>query len=463
MTTAVVAAVVAMVAAGPRAVREAATEAPSPRAELALLDDGRDQSAAEEARAEGEGEQAERERAKQEREREKADREREKAERDRDREQEKADREEELYDRGTEALDEERWDRAVESFDRVASTSSRRADAALYWKAYAQRKAGRATEAMATLAQLRKQAPQSRWIKEADALEQEIRQGAGQRPAPERQSNDDEKLLAMNALMSMDPEQAVPMLEKFLSGNPSSRLRDRALFVLTQSGSARGRAIVADIARGKSHPDLQRQAVKYLGLFGGEESRQTLSEIYASTTDIDIKKKVLQAFMTSGDKARVLAAARGEKSPELRRAAIRQLGPMGAQSELWELYKTETSPEGKRDIIQALFVGGGGDRIMELAKTETDPDLRRNAVRTLGLLGGDRTGAMLVSIYQSDRDPQIRREALNGLFIQGNAHALVQLARAEKDPEMRREIVNKLSIMGGNKEAMEYLMEILNK
>jgi len=450
MTTAVVvAAVAAMVAAGPREAREAATEALSPRAELALLDGGLDSSAEEQARTD--------------REREKKDREREKADRERDREQERADREEEQYDRGTEALDEERWDRAVESFDRVAASGSRRADAALYWKAYAQRKAGRPTEAVATLGQLRKQAPQSKWLKEADALEQEIRQGAGQRPAPERQPDEDLKLIALNALMTSDAEQAVPMLEKFLSTGASPRLRDRALFVLTQSGSTRGRAIVADIARGKSHPDMQRTAVKYLGLFGGEESRQTLSEIYASTSDVDIKKAVLQAFMTSGDKARVLAAARGEKSPELRRAAIRQLGPMGAQSELWELYKSETTPEAKREIIQALFVSGAGDRIAELAKTETDPELRRTAVRTLGIIGSDRTGAMLVSFYQTDRDPQIRREALNGLFIQGNAHALVQLARAEKDPEMRREIVNKLSIMGGNKEALEYLMEILNK
>jgi HEAT repeat protein len=448
MTTAVVV-VAAMVAAGPREAREAATEALSPRAELALLDGGLDSSAEEQARTD--------------REREKKDREREKADRERDREQEKADREEEQYDRGTEALDEERWERAVESFDRVAATGGRRADAALYWKAYAQRKAGRPTEAMATLAQLRKTAPQSKWLKEADALEQEIRQGAGQRPAPERQPDEDLKLIALNALMTSDAEQAVPMLEKFLSTGASPRLRDRALFVLTQSGSTRGRAIVADIARGKSHPDMQRTAVKYLGLFGGEESRQTLSEIYASTSDVDIKKAVLQAFMTSGDKARVLAAARGEKSPELRRAAIRQLGPMGAQSELWELYKSETTPEAKREIIQALFVSGAGDRIAELAKTETDPELRRTAVRTLGIIGSDRTGAMLVSFYQTDRDPQIRREALNGLFIQGNAHALVQLARAEKDPEMRREIVNKLSIMGGNKEALEYLMEILNK
>jgi HEAT repeat protein len=398
-----------------------------------------------------------------ERAREQSERDRERAQRDSERAEERANRADERYERGTEALDEERWDRAIEAFDSVASMGGRRADAGLYWKAYAQRKAGRPADALATLGQLRKTAPQSKYIKEADNLEREIRQDSGRPPAPERASNDDEKLIALNALLTSNAEQAVPMLEKFLGSGASPKLRNRALFVLTQSGSPRGRAVVADIARGKSHPDLQRTAVKYLGLFGGDESRQLLSEIYASTDDTEVKKAVLQAYMTSGNKAGVLAAARGEKSPEMRRAAIRQLGPMGATAELWELYRSDPSTEARKDIIQALFVGGGGDRIAELAKTETSPELRRTAVRTLGLLGQDSTGATLVAFYQSDRDPAVRKEALRGLFIQGNAHALVQLARAEKDPEMRREIMNQLSLLGGNKEAMDYMMEILNK
>ena len=397
--------------------------------------------------------------------REQSERDREQAQGDseRDRAEERANREDERYERGTEALDEEQWDKAIDAFDSVVSMGSRRADAGLYWKAYAQRKAGRPADALATLGQLRKTAPQSKYLKEADNLELEIRQASGQRPAPERESDEDLKLIALNALLTSNADEAVPMLEKFLGSGASPKLRNRALFVLTQSGSPRGRAIVADIARGKSHPDLQRTAVKYLGLFGGDESRQVLSEIYASTDDVDVKKAVLQAYMTSGNKAGVLAAARGEKSPEMRRAAIRQLGPMGATAELWELYRTDPSTEARKDIIQALFVGGAGDRIAELAKTETSPELRRTAVRTLGLLGRDATGATLVSFFQSDRDPAVRKEALRGLFIQGNAHALVQLARAEKDPEMRREIVNQLSLLGGNKEAMDYLMEILNK
>src|SRR5262249_54254628 len=193
-------------------------------------------AAAADAQAEAAQTQAQAER---ERDRATAQRDREQARRDRerDRAQAKTDREEDFYQTGTEALDEEHWDRAIEAFDRLVALGGRRADAGLYWKAYAQNKAGRSADALATLAQLRKSAPTSTYLKEADGLEQEIRQAAGQRPAPERESDEDLKLIALNALLTTDADQAVPMLEKFLSSGSSRKLRDRALFVLTQSGS----------------------------------------------------------------------------------------------------------------------------------------------------------------------------------------------------------------------------------
>jgi hypothetical protein len=56
----------------------------------------------------------------------------------------------------------------------------------------------------------------------------------------------------------------------------------------------------------------------------------------------------------------------------------------------------------------------------------------------------------------------VRREVLNAYFIQNNATALVAAARGEKDPELKKEAVSKLSLMN-NKEATDYLMEILQK
>src|SRR6185437_3494515 len=71
-----------------------------------------------------------------------AAREKERAQRDRDREYS-------YYDQGQSALDSSKWDRAITAFDRVIEMNGPKADAALYWKAYAQNKLGQKPEALA--------------------------------------------------------------------------------------------------------------------------------------------------------------------------------------------------------------------------------------------------------------------------------------------------------------------------
>jgi HEAT repeat protein len=373
----------------------------------------------------------------------------------------KESREDEAYERGTEALDEEEWGRALEAFESVIRMAGRKADAALYWKAYTLNKAGRASDALAAIAQLRKSAPQSRWVNDARALELEIKQRSGQPTPPRAEDDEDLKLMALNGLLNSDSERALPLLEKFLTGGSSPKLRERALFVLSQSNSPRAREIVARIARGQQSPDMQETAIRYLGLFGGEESKQALADLYASSSDMSVKKAVLQSFMVSGQKARVLAAARGEKSEELRKSAIHLLGVMGAQTELWEMYQAESSIEVKKAILHALFVGGGAERLTEVARGEKNPELRKAAIHSLGVMGS-RTADVLLSIYQSDPDREIRKQVLHGLFVQGSVKPLIQIARTEKDPELRKQAVSHLSLMG-SKEATDFLVELLNK
>src|SRR6476661_3296359 len=47
------------------------------------------------------------------------------------------------YKDGTNYLNEGKWDAAAGKFDQVAALHGKRADSALYWKAYAQSKGGR--------------------------------------------------------------------------------------------------------------------------------------------------------------------------------------------------------------------------------------------------------------------------------------------------------------------------------
>ena len=166
--------------------------------------------------------------------------------------------------------------------------------------------------------------------------------------------------------------------------------------------------------------------------------------------------------MGAGEKDRLFKAAQSEQDPELRQEAVRQLGVMGAQEELWTLYQKESSLDVKKQILNAMFVGGNATRMIDLAKTEQNADLRRSAVRNLGLMGRSKTGTALNEIYASDKDPEVRKAVLQALFLQNNAEDLVALARKEQDPAMKKAIVEKLSLMK-SKVATDYLIELLNK
>src|SRR5262249_34359282 len=168
--------------------------------------------------------------------------------------------------------------------------------------------------------------------------------------------------------------------------------------------SPKAREAVAQIAKGTTNPDLQMKAIHYLGVFGGKNNGQFLADIYSSASDAGVKRAVLHSFMVSGNRERLLAAAKSEANPELRGEAIRQLGVLGAQNELWEMYQSESSTAVKENILHSMFVGGSVDRLAEVARNEKDPKLRLAAIHSLGVSGARRTGDLLVSIYESDKD-----------------------------------------------------------
>jgi HEAT repeat protein len=165
--------------------------------------------------------------------------------------------------------------------------------------------------------------------------------------------------------------------------------------------------------------------------------------------------------MMSGDKQRVLAAATTEKSPELRSEAVRLLGMMGARDELWQLYQKESSVDVRRQMLQGMMMSGDVTHLAEVANSDANIELRRQAIRQLGMAGGGgRSGETLINIYNKQTDAGVKHAALDGLFMSGNASALVTLARKETDRDLKRRIVEKLSLMN-SPEVREYMLELL--
>jgi tetratricopeptide (TPR) repeat protein len=375
---------------------------------------------------------------------------------------ERSEREADLYEDATEAIDEEDWNEALRLFSRVTEMKGTRADGAVFWSAYAMKKLGRNAEALKTVDGLKKAYPKSRWLDDAKALELELRQSRGERVAPENVGDEDLKMIAINSLMHTDPEKAFPLLEKIVrNGSTSKKIRERALFVLSQSGSARSQALLADVARGSANPDLQEEAIRYLGISGSSQNRQVLADLYGSQSSRAVKKEILKAFMISGDKARVVNLARGEKDSDLRQEAIRMLGLMGGRAELGAMYTSDNTRETREAVIEALFLAGDTQRIGELAKSEKDAHLRMEAIQKLGLMGGG-TAATLGSLYSSETDVKVKEAVIQAYFLQGNSRALIDLAKRETNRHLKTDALQKLSLMGDD-EALAYMLQILNE
>jgi len=362
-----------------------------------------------------------------------------------------------LYSDGREALDDAHYSEAASKFTELIKMKGPQTDAAFYWLAYAESRQGKRDTALSIIADLKKNYPQSKWRKDAEALEIEVRQNTGRPVDPSSQKDDDLKILALQGLMNNDSARGMQALEQYLNGSASPKEKKKALFLLVEHGSPQSQDMLEKIARGNSNPDLQRDAIQYLGMTGNTAGKQ-LNEIYSSSPDVEVKRAVIRAYLMSGDRDDLLALLKKENNDSLKHEGIRTLGMMGDQADLQNLYQTETSTETKKEILQALFLSGDSQRLSQLALSEKNPELRKAAIRNLGLMGAK--DPALQTIYAKENDREVKEEILNAYFLGGNASALVAIAKAEKDPELKKAAVSKLSLMN-SKEGNEYLMELL--
>ena len=370
-------------------------------------------------------------------------------------------REAELYSEGRRLIEEREWDRAERAFDQIIRAGGDRTEGSLYWKAYAQWKQGRAGEALDTLSELLGSYPGGRWEDDARALKLEIRPGGGNSAAPESGADEDLQLIALQSLMHMESDRALPILTGILDGDRSPEMKKKALFVLMQLGSPEARDLVIEIATGEKHPELRREALRHVAMLGDSGSHAVLKRIYDTTDDPEIKREILRdTVMWSGDDL-LMDAIRQEQDPELRRTAIQVLGMKGRKTDLMQIYRSETSVKTREAVIQGLLMSGGHDEIIEILGSEENPALRRQAIHTLGATGHRGARGLLISIYRDKgEDMETRETVLQALMMMGDASTLIEIARNETDPRLKKKVIQTLAIIQSD-EAREYLMEIL--
>jgi len=354
----------------------------------------------------------------------------------------------ELYRSGQAAIDEGRWSEAAAIFAKVAERGGPEADAGLYWKAYAQHKAGNRAAALATIRDLASTFPKSSWLDDARALEVEMR-GDQVLVQPAAEEDEDLKLYALSGLMNHNPQKALPLVQQYLNGKHSQENKEKALFLLTQSELPQARQALLQIVRGSEHPELRAEAIRYVGTVA-EDDRSLLGELdglYSSTQDRRVRAAVIEAYGIAEHKAGLLAVFRSEKDPDLRRQAIDMLSGAEAVAELKSLLQSESDTETRRALIRALGNAGDVETLIAAARGDKDPESRIEAIMSLGNDESPKAMEALRSLYSGSADRRTREAVIDALSNQENAKALIEIFRVEKDRELRKEIVHRLADM----------------
>jgi HEAT repeat protein len=368
------------------------------------------------------------------------------------------------YESGKNYLNRRQYDQAIVRFDRVIAAKRDNVDGSLYWKSFAQFKLGKSDDALATIALLRKDYPQSPYNSDAKVLEADVRKRAGQAMDPADATNEEIKLLAIQGLMNSDPTRAVPLLEGVLNSTNSLPLKRQALYMLALSKDPKARQILLNYAKGAGNPDLQLEAIRYLAANRDKQTTSTdLMQIYSATQSTDVKLAVIRALQSTGANMALTNIVSSNSNPVIvRQQALSGLTGQVNPDELWSLYQKETNKELKLQMIGVFGSMDAVDHLNRIVTNEKDPEIRRRAVRSLGNRKAEKTGQMLVNMYASETDLETRRTIINALGSQNNAEGLVAIARKESTLDLKKDIVRKLADMAPkSKVAADYLTEII--
>lgn len=365
----------------------------------------------------------------------------------------------EAYRAGQRALERQDWVEASRIYARLAADSSDEVDAALYWKAYADWKRKRKQESLEGLRHLLVSYPESAWTDDARVLELEIRDGSGQ---DTRAADDEElKLYALDALMQVEPEKAVPVLERLLARNSSPRIRDRVLFVLAQSDSPRAREILLRTAKSGQPLELRRQAITNLAVAGDPDDLAVLAEIARDTsTPAEVRIAVVDAYLIANRPDKLVHIATSDPDEEIRAKAINALGAIRALPSLRRLWTTQSDPALRAKLLEAFGVAGDVGTLTKAARESSDPETRHKAIQGLGICGGSAASQTLRELYGELPRSDDKRKVLEALMVHGDGKVLIELFRAESDPSLKRAIFQQLSVMN-DPETTRLILQLL--
>ena len=292
-----------------------------------------------------------------------------------------------------------------------------------------------------------------------------------------RDEEDDERIAAMNALLQMDADRAMPILTKIIARRDkcSEVLRRKAVFLISQKQSRETADILLKVAKSDPDAETREQAVFWLSQVRDERAVDMLSDILKSPdSDEGIKEKALFAISQHhSDKANGVLRDYAERDAEpvdVREKAIFWLGQKRSQENaeyLRTLYAKLKNEDLKEKVIFSLSQqrGLGNDKwLTDIAVNPKEPvELRKKAL----FWAGQDNGALpqLLRMYGQMGDREMK-EQLIFVYSQRRETAavekLMEIAKTDKDRELRKKAIFWLG-QSRDPRAASFLLELIDK
>ena len=419
----------------------------------------------------------------------------------------KADPADSLYRLAREALSRGDYKRAAEIFhgipERYPQSAYTTSGQALYYEAFALYRSGDLSTARERLNQLKARFPKmaksdgaslltrvcGELAKQGDescamSIDSTARGGSdvatrvgsqGRNCSPDADEDSDDRIAALNALLQMDTERAMPILKQVLARRDacSVALRRKAVFLVSQKKTPETANILMTAARSDPDQEVREQAVFWLSQVPG--STGLLEEILKGNGDQNIKEKALFSLSQQNEpRAQQILrdfAGRESENSDLREEAIFQLGQRRSTENtefLRSLYTRLTNEDLKDKIMFSLSQqrdAGNEQWIMNIAlNPKEDIELRKKALFLAGQSGV--AISELSKLYDRMNDTEMKDQIIFVLSQRQHDPAamdkMFDIAKNEKDPELRKKAIFWLG-QSRDPRVQQFLLDLINR
>lgn len=359
-----------------------------------------------------------------------------------------------------EALNSERFERAADLYRKVyeARRESEKAGDDLYWEAYARYRMESTVQlklAMQRLEMMRDRYHAARMAEEGESLAARIAGELAERGeaeyarkvtemAYEDQVRQETRLAALQSLMHMDRERAMPVLRKIIQDDsPENReLRENAVFLLCRDADEESEELIIQMLQNETDPGFVETLAMCLARSDSERALQALMDTFRRTQD-----------------------------DQVREAALLSIGRHGGDEVVDFLTETfrdqDLDPEIRGYTLMALGRADEDERVtdllIEVLKTEKDEEILEMALMTLTRVDDPRAGkAILDVVVDRELDDEFRAMALHFAVREDEVDLglLERLYDQSESREMKQQICHVVTRMDDEDAALDFLIRI---